>query len=107
MTREYGQFIGSAIDVRDDLRDIGRRLDALEAGRRSDNDLPDDEFQKKAGREVGWYPVAWERKTHLQVWRPECLEWDGAMWRYLDGEPCTISRAPDWIGPRLDLPEGR
>lgn len=104
MTREYGQFIGSALDVRDDLRDIGRRLDALEAGRRSDNDPPDDEFQKKAGREVGWYPVTLKR-----VPTPLCTWWDGAAWRYGPDGICvqfTAARIA-WIGPRLDLPEGR
>lgn len=39
VTREYGTTCRE-IGIMADLRDIGRRLDALEAGRRSDNDLP-------------------------------------------------------------------
>lgn len=104
MTREYGTT-SNEIGIIADLHDIGRRLDALEAGRRSDNDLPDDEFQKRAGREVGWYPVI---VAHLSL-RPSCLWWNGARWVNHPGQAVTSYPPlfPDWIGPRLDLPEGR
>ena len=103
MRRQYGR-LGSFVTVCEDLRDIGRRLDALEAGRRSDNNLPDDEFQKKAGREAGWYPVQITKRM-----APFCARWDGAEWlNGLDGkEPLYCAHAIAWIGPRLDLPEGR
>jgi hypothetical protein len=93
MTREYGQFIGSAIDVRDDLRDIGRRLDALEAGSRSSEPEP---------REVGWYPSL-KRGRH----QPMCVYWNGYGWFGRANHQAVLVAPPDWIGPRLDLPEGR
>lgn len=55
-------------------------------------------------REPGLYVIAWKRRTQTPMWRPELLEWSGSTWRYLDGLECTISRGPDWIGPKINLP---
>lgn len=104
MRRQYGR-LGSFVTVCEDLRDIGRRLDALDAGRRSDNDLPDDESQKKhgkAGREVGWYPV-WMPPDKT----PVCMFWNGHAWGLWPGARFVTVGPLDWIGPRLDLPEER
>jgi hypothetical protein len=54
-------------------------------------------------REPGIYAIAYERQTQSPRWRPNLLEWDGARWLDLDGSVWTVSRAPDWIGPRIDL----
>ena len=52
----------------------------------------------------GLYAIGWKRRTQTPMWRPELLEWDGSRWNYPDGQPCTIARGPDWIGPKIDLP---
>ena len=93
-TRQYGR-LGSFVTVCEDLRDIGRRLDALEAGRRA---------SEPEQREVGWYPV---RIVGAKF--PCCLWWDGTEWRDSPGygAPYHTAGTIAWIGPRLDLPEGR
>lgn len=109
VTREYGTTCRE-IGIMADLRDIGRRLDALEAGRRSDNDLPDDEFQKKAGREVGWYPVQIIVGNNGHRSWPLCMWWSGTGWRRVPVDRQIEEMSDKFVvavGPRLDLPEGR
>lgn len=94
VTREYGTTCRE-IGVMADLRDIGRRLDALEAGRRASEPEP---------REVGWYPVALYAGAS-----PTCAWWDGKRWLPNPDRGSAFLTADNvtWIGPRLDLPEER
>lgn len=33
------------------------------------------------------------------------MRWDGSAWGYPSGEFPYTGRDPDWVGPRLDLPD--
>lgn len=59
--------------------------------------------------EPGLYPVTWRRHSGIlstpDWWPPVVLEWSGAAWRFVGGRECPSKNAPDWIGPKLDLPE--
>jgi hypothetical protein len=99
-TRQYGR-LGSFVTVCEDLRDIGRRLDALESGRRS---------SEPEQREVGWYPVQIIVGDNEHRSWPLCMWWSGNGWRRLPADKPVEDMSDKFvaaIGPRLDLPEGR
>lgn len=80
----------------DDLDAIRARLDALEA-KGAAADPPAEPV-----REVGWYPG-----KNAEDRKPFVAFWDGHFWRSDPANCAVIMWCDAWIGPRLDIPEGK
>lgn len=74
------------------LRAVELRLDALEA-----KSAPAEPV-----REVGWYPG-----KNAEDRKPFVAFWDGHFWRSDPANCAVIMWCDAWIGPRLDIPEGK